>query len=628
MCGINGILGNVNNSEKQLKSMNECILHRGPDSEGIWESEDGLIHLGHRRLAIIDLSPMGAQPMLSSSGNLVLIFNGEIYNYLEIRKELLQNGSGLQFRGNSDTELLLNCIEILGIEKTLSMIKGMFAFAVYDRKERKVTLARDRMGEKPLYYGTVKGRFVFSSDIRAIERVEGFDNEINVGILTSYFKGGYIPAPHTIYNDIYKLEPGTWLEIGHPYTEWKIGRYWDIAKVAQRGQLNPFKGNFEEAAYELERLITDSVKGQMISDVPLGAFLSGGIDSTLIVALMRNIGGKQIRTFTVGFEDEKYNEAVYAEASAKHLGVCHTQMYVTKGDILNVVYDIPKAFGEPFADSSQIPTMLVSSMTKKYVTVALSGDAGDEFFCGYNTYRDVSNGMKILQSKLGFIHGAPRKMLGSVAEQLKGSSNTMHKLAAVFNTYTAEKWYRNIREEDVWVNRLVSSAKTLKDKIDEYPDGLLNGNEPNLMLMDMQQYLPDDILVKVDRAGMLYSLESRIPLLDKDVMEFAWSLPQDYKYDGVTTKRILKNILYKYVPQEMMERPKKGFSVPLSQWLRGDELSQWAGSLIGDCRKNMGRYVDCNVIDKLWKRFLYTGEGAELIWRICVLSQWFGNHTC
>lgn len=625
MCGINGILGSVRDSEQQLHRMNECILHRGPDAGGIWESEDGLIHFGHRRLSIIDLSPAGAQPMISCSGRFVLIFNGEIYNYLDIKEELLLRDNKPKFRGNSDTELLLNSIEIDGVEKTLSRIKGMFAFAVYDRDNKTVTLARDRMGEKPLYYGRVNGQFVFSSDLRAIEQTEGFDNEINTGILSSYFKGGYIPSPHTIYKDIYKLEPGTFLTVGYPFTEWSIKDYWNIKAIAKKGQQNLFAGSFEEASGELEGLIIDSIKGQMISDVPLGAFLSGGIDSTLTVALMQSISDRPVRTFTIGFEDERYNEAQYAAESARHLGTKHTEMYVTKQDILDTISDIPKAFTEPFADSSQIPTMLVSKMTKQHVTVSLSGDAGDEFYCGYNTYRDVNKGLEILQSKLGFVKGAPRKAFGRLAKTVAGSSITINKLATVLSIDTPEDWYRNVREDDILLNRLARDGKQIKDKIDCYQDGYLMGNEPNLMLMDMLQYLPDDILVKVDRAGMLYSLESRIPLLDRDVMEFAWTLPQEYKYDGTTTKRILKNILYKYVPQEMMNRPKKGFSVPLSSWLRGGELSQWAGTLIADCRKNMGEYVDCNVVDTMWKNFLETGCGERNIWNILMLSQWFGE---
>ena len=624
MCGINGLLGNVPNAGEILQVMNECIIHRGPDAEGIWESSDSMVHLGHRRLSIIDLSSMGAQPMESISGRYVIVFNGEIYNFKDIKKQLLKEHSGIVFRGNSDTELLVTAIEVYGIKETLRSVKGMFAFAVYDREDKSVTLARDRMGEKPLYYGQVKDKFVFASDIRSIESIPFFENRINDEVLYSYFKGGYIPAPYTIYKDIYKLEPGSYLTIEAPYKEWKSEMYWNVVQVAKEGQDNLFKGSFEEASNELEKLLKASVRDQMISDVPLGAFLSGGIDSSLVVALMQSESEKPVRTFTIGFEDEKYNEAEYALETSRHLGTNHTQMYVGKEDILRAIDDIPKAFGEPFADSSQIPTMLVSGMTKKSVTVSLSGDAGDEFFCGYNSYKDVRKGLEILESKMPFIKGKTRKALGNIIFDVGGEkSDLLHKVACCLSISDGEDWYRNNRDGNTMLRSLSLSSTHISDKIDSYTNGYLKYPENNLMLMDMLQYLPDDILVKVDRSGMLYSLESRIPILDRDVMEFAWKLPLEYKYDGVTTKRILKDILYRYVPKEMMDRPKKGFSVPLSSWLRGDELSEWAGELILACKTNMGEFVNYNVVSRMWQRFLRSGEGERDIWRILMLSQWF-----
>ena len=411
MCGINGILGHVNDPIEQINRMNDAIIHRGPDDGGVWLSKDGLAAFGHRRLSIIDLSKTGAQPMESISGKYIIVFNGEIYNYLDIKEQLTKEDKNISFRGHSDTELLLNAIEHYGIEKTLDLIKGMFAFAVYNTSTGEVILARDRMGEKPLYYGKAAGVTLFASDIGSIEKLSGFDNKINSAILASYFKGGYIPAPYTIYKDIYKLEPGHFLVISRPYNEWKDITYWDIRKVAKEGETDRFAGSFEEASVRLEGLIKDSIRGQMISDVELGAFLSGGIDSTLTVALMQSMSQKPVKTFTIGFDDEKYNEAKYAMESAKHLGTDHTQMYVTKQDILNTIKELPKAFTEPFADSSQIPTMLVSGMTRKHVTVSLSGDAGDEFFCGYNTYKDVRRGLRILKDKLPFIKGGFRRNL-------------------------------------------------------------------------------------------------------------------------------------------------------------------------------------------------------------------------
>lgn len=608
--------------------MNSVIEHRGPDAEGIWTSDDKAVAFGHRRLSIIELSEKGAQPMVSTSGEYTIVFNGEIYNYLEIKEGLTKENHSVEFRGNSDTELLLNAIEYYGVEKTLKLIKGMFAFAVYEKTSGNIYLARDRMGEKPLYYGRVAGNTVFASDIGSIEKIEGFDNSVDGRILGSYFKGGYIPAPYTIYKDIYKLKPGHFMVIRKPYNEWKEECYWDVKEVALRGSEHIFNGSFEEASNELEKLIKNSIKGQMISDVPLGAFLSGGIDSSLTVALMQNMSGRPVRTFTIGFEDEKFNEAVYASETAAHLGTEHTQMYVSKSDILDVVKDIPKAFSEPFADSSQIPTMLVSRMTKQYVTVSLSGDAGDEFFCGYNSYKDVRRGLDILNSKLAFVKGKTRKALGRMAYTLGGNSNsTIHKIATSLSVSTPEEWYRNVRDDDILLNKLAILSGQVRDSIDDYSDGYLKQPEHNLMLMDMLQYLPDDILVKVDRSGMFYSLESRIPLLDRDVMEFAWTLPLAFKYDGITTKRILRDVLYRYVPKEMMDRPKKGFSVPLGSWLRGEELGSWAEEILSDARKYMGEYVDLKTVDIMWQNFKKTGEGERNIWNILMLAQWFAERS-
>lgn len=626
MCGINGLIGYKKNSIEQIQKMNGTIVHRGPDAEGIWESDDSNVVFGHRRLSILELSPKGAQPMESISKQYVITFNGEIYNYLSIKKELLKEYGDIEFRGNSDTELLLNAIEYYGIEKTLSMIKGMFAFAVYEKASGNVYIARDRMGEKPLYYGRVAGCIAFASDLGSIEKIEGFDNSINSGILYSYLRSGYIPAPHSIYNDIYKLIPGHFLVISTKSNEWKDNTYWDIKEVARSGQRNPFSGSFAEASAKLESLIKDSIKGQMISDVPLGAFLSGGIDSSLTVALMQSMSDDPIRTFTVGFEDPKYNEAEFAKETAGLLGTDHTEMYVSKQDILDVIDDIPVAYTEPFADSSQIPTMLVSRMTKQHVTVSLSGDAGDEFFCGYNNYKDVQNGLKILAAKLPLLKGDARCSIGRMVRSCGGnSSQLLRTISNVLTVQEPEDWYRCIREDNVILNRLCKDAKQHKDNIDLYENGFLEGAEPNLMMMDMLQYLPDDILVKVDRAGMYYSLESRIPLLDRDVMEFAWILPQEYKYDGNTTKRILRDILYKYVPKEMMDRPKKGFSVPLSEWLRGDELHDWAQDVLSAGRSSMGEYMDYKIVDKMWYHFLADGENEQYIWHLIMLAQWFAG---
>lgn len=628
MCGINGILGFRTDAIEQIQKMNDVIIHRGPDAYGVWQSDDNEVTFGHRRLSIIDLSDTGAQPMVSESGNYTITYNGEIYNYLSIKKQLCAEYNNIHFRGTSDTELLLNAVEHYGIEKTLGLIKGMFAFAIYEKQTGKVYIARDRAGEKPLYYGEVADRFVFASDLGSLEQIDGFDNDVDGQILSSYFRGGYIPAPYTIYKDIYKLEPGRFLTVtpGENYQSTKVEKniYWDIREIALAGQQNQFRGSFAEASHRLEELIKDSIKNQMISDVPLGAFLSGGIDSTLVVALLQSISTEPVKTFTIGFDNPKFNEAQYAKETANYLGTNHTEMYITKDDILGVIDNIPKAYTELFADSSQIPTMLVSQMTKKHVTVSLSGDSGDEFYCGYNSYKDVQKGLKILASKLPMLKGNLRVQFGKLVKNCGGNYvQLLDTVSRVLMVNTPEKWYRANREDNLLTMKLCKDKNQYADYVDSYQDGFLAGAEPNLMLMDMLQYLPDDILVKVDRAGMFYSLESRIPLLDRDVMEFAWTIPQEYKYDGITTKKVLRDILYRYVPQEMMDRPKRGFAVPLTDWLRGEELYDWASDMLQSSRQDMSDFINLNVVDKMWKRFMDSGENEQCIWRLIMLAQWF-----
>jgi len=623
MCGITGICNSRINPVEAIKKMNDRIIHRGPDADGVWYDDNLCVALGHRRLSILDLSENGSQPMVSEGQDYVLVYNGEIYNYRQLKEQLCQKYPEVTFKGTSDTEYLLRSIELLGIEETLRNIKGMFAFACLDRKKKCIYLARDRMGEKPLYYGMVGESFVFASDLASIEEVEGFQGKINETVLDSYLHNGYITAPDTIYENIWKLEQGHFLTVYAPFSKWEDTEYWSIKKVAKYGQEHMFSGNFEDASLLLEEKIKDSVRGQMISDVPLGAFLSGGIDSTLTVSLMQSMSDIPVRTFTIGFEEEGYNEAEFAKETAKHLGTKHTEMYVGKKDVLEVLHQIPKAFSEPFADSSQIPTMLVSKMTKQHVTVSLSGDAGDEFYCGYNTYKDVQDGLQVVKGKLGFVKDPIRSAVGNLCYGMGKKGNAkLYKVGNVFSIKTEEDFYRAMARNDLRVGLLPLQKKQTKDKLYDYEHGYLKGVEPNLMLMDMMQYLPDDILVKVDRAGMLYSLESRIPLLDRDVMEFAWTLPHEYKFKDGVTKRILKDILYRYVPKEFMDRPKKGFSIPVEQWLRTGILTEWANDLMKDTRGLLGKYLDLKVLDSLWEEFQKTGNNKKTIWHILMLAQW------
>jgi len=625
MCGITGIAGYHDNPIENICRMNDSIIKRGPDAEGHWIDEGKNVILGHRRLSIIDLSEGGAQPMISHSQRYVIAYNGEIYNAKELKEELEAGIGTIKWNGHSDTEVLLEYASIFGLSDTLKKCRGMWGIALYDRETGQLQLARDRMGEKPLYYGIVQGQFVFSSTINGISSIQGFNNQVNMEVLGEYFKNGYIPTPYTIYSDIYKLEPGSILIIKPPYNKWTIRKYYDINEVALNGQNNLFTGSEADAANELERLLKETLKGQMLSDVPLGAFLSGGIDSTLVVSLMQAISDRPIKTFTIGFEEEKYNEAKYAAETARHLGTDHTELYVGYKDVINLLPELPIAYGEPFADSSQLPTMLVSQMTKQHVTVALSGDAGDEFYCGYNTYKDARAGINVMQGKFSFIKNPARKKFGNIVLNSALAENQLIRTAGrCLSIESVEDFYRMVRDDDIRASKLSRVRTNLDTKVSLYKDGMLNTDESNLMLMDMLQYLPDDILTKVDRAGMHYSLETRIPLLDRDVMAFAWSLPLDYKMSDGITKRPLRNILYKYVPKEMMDRPKKGFSVPVSKWLLDGQMREWAESIISDNRQLASEFVDVRLIDRMWSDYTKGGSWSSLIWYVLMFEQWCG----
>ncbi len=633
MCGIAGIAGYKGDPIKDIEAMNDAMLRRGPDAGGHFTDENRRVVIGHRRLSIIDLSEAGAQPMTSLSGRYVITYNGEIYNCADIKKELETVSGPLNLRGTSDTEILLEAIEVFGLKDTLTKCRGMWGISVYDRENGNIMLTRDRMGEKPLYYGFVNGQFVWASDINSIKAIAGFDNPINKDIIPIYLRYGYIPTPYTIYEGIYKLIPGTILTIKAPYNVYNTEPYFAIKELAVKGSRDPFKGSEEEAADELEKRLKNALKGQMLSDVPLGAFLSGGIDSTMVVSLMQQISDRAVKTFTIGFEEDGYNEATFAAATAKHLGTEHTEMYVGYKDVIDLLPTLSECYGEPFADSSQLPTMLVSKMTKKHVTVALSGDAGDEFYCGYNTYKDAEAGLRIMQDKLSFLRGGVRQFTGKLTQSLDdacksgslGFADNLHVLNQVLNTKTYKDYYLAMSDRREIYRLTGRTGDRIKVVNDEYPLDLLDKPESNLMLMDMQQYLPDDILVKVDRAGMYYSLETRIPLLDADVMELAWSLPLSYKMSDGLTKKPLRNILYRYVPKEMMDRPKKGFSVPVSKWLREGEMNSWAESVIADNRVTASEYIDMKAFDQIWQKYKNDGQFVPVIWYVLILCQWLGQ---
>lgn len=627
MCGIAGIVRFKGNGTDDILNMNQAMYRRGPDAGDYWLDAEKRVVFGHRRLSIVDLSANGAQPMVSASGRYVIVYNGEIYNYKEIEVQMRADGFLGKLRGSSDTEVILEAFEFYGFEQTLQKMKGMFAIALYDRQEQKMYLTRDRVGEKPLYFGYVNGSFVFASDLASVKAINGFANPINTAVFGLYFQYGYIPAPYSIYRDIYKLKPGTWLNLDVSSLEYEIKTYWDMMQVASDGQSHLFSGSEKEAADRLEELLKDAVRGQMIADVPLGAFLSGGIDSALVVSMMQAVSERPVKTFTIGFDVEKYNEAEYAAAIAKHLGTEHTELYIDRNDACEVMKQMTECFSEPFADSSQIPTMLVSKMTREHVTVSLSGDAGDELFCGYNTYRVAKQEMAALKKRYHKLPKGMRHGIGKACLSVAGRNELLYKVGNYLTMETPEDAHRWIGMEDPRVLYLSKDRTRLLDAYHEYQPGVLPGALNNLMLMDLIQYHPDDILVKVDRAGMFYSLETRIPLLDKDVVEFAWTLPVEYKYSDGITKRVMRDVLYRHVPQEMMERPKKGFSIPLHEWLKEGSMRIWAENIISDGKRRLGELIDPKMVDAYWSDYTERGIWTEKVWYILILEQWLLENT-
>lgn len=623
MCGIAGFCNNAANWRTNIEKMNERMYHRGPDAGGVWANDDKSVVFGHRRLSIIDLSENGAQPMHSASGRYVCVFNGEIYNYRTIRDKLLAEKKVTAFRGGSDTEVLLAAFEAYGVRDTLALCKGMFAIALYDKETKRITLMRDRVGEKPLYYGFVNKSFVFASDIGSIRVLDGFCNEIDTAVLQIYFIHGYIPAPYSIYKDIYKLDAGCILELDVPYDTPKISPYWSVREVAKYGQAHPFCGTRQEAADELERLLKASIREQMVADVPVGAFLSAGIDSSTIVALMQAQSDLKVRTFTIGMEDPKYNEAAYAKEIAKHLGTQHTELYITPDDAKAVIPKLAHIFGEPFADSSQIPTYLVSKMTREHVTVSLSGDAGDELFCGYMTYASIDR----IWGKMKSYPYALRKMASSLLVNcpLLKNKQILQTKAYLLGAKSPEHLYElsNAQEAGNLAVALDKNVHPYKHNTQRYGD--VQEPQSRIMLMDMEVYHPDDILVKVDRTAMAVSLETRVPMLDKDVVEFAWTLPIAYKKQGDVGKVVLRDVLYRYVPKEMMDRPKKGFSIPITKWLKGPQLRSWAEALVDRELIRRQGILNADVVWRMWTDYIKNDNWRIQLWYILMFQSWLAS---
>lgn len=627
MCGIAGFCNLKGDRERTIEKMKEKMFHRGPDAGGNYFSEDGQVTFGHRRLSIVDLSENGSQPMTSHSGRYVITYNGEIYNYKKIARKLLDEKKVDVFRGTSDTEVLLEAFEAYGVKEAISLCKGMFAIALYDREEQVLYLLRDRIGEKPLYYGQVGECFAFASDIGALTVIEGFKNPINTSVLDLYFVHGYIPAPYSIYEDIYKLEAGTILKIKLPFINLEHAEtepYWSVKETARKGQQNLFKGSAVEAADELERLLKESISEQMVADVPVGAFLSAGIDSSTVVALMQSLHKGKVKSFTIGMEEKDYNEAVYAKEIAKHLGTDHTELYITEEDAKAVIPKLADMFGEPFADSSQIPTYLVSKMTREHVTVSLSGDGGDELFCGYTSYASVER----IWNKMKHVPYFIRKPCSELVIRSPLARKPIYRIKGkLLGAKGPSDLYISSYETDPLTRQISLDSRGCSYKYSEYDPKYLKEANHNIMLMDMLMYHPDDILVKVDRAAMAVSLETRVPMLDKDVVEFAWTLPIDYEREGKTGKKVLRDVLYRYVPKEMMERPKKGFSIPIEKWLRQKELREWAESLIDRKTLEQQGILNPDVVWKIWKDFIDNGEWRIQIWYILMFQEWMHRRT-
>jgi asparagine synthase (glutamine-hydrolysing) len=618
------------------------MLHRGPDDAGVWSDAEAGVALGHRRLSIIDLSPLGHQPMLSACGRFVLSYNGEIYNFPALRSELEQAGDF--FRGHSDTEVLLAAFARWGIVETCRRINGMFAFALWDRRQRELTLCRDRFGQKPLYYGWSGQSFLFGSELKALAAYPGFAPEIDQEAVTLYLRHGYVPTPRSIWAGIRKLPPGTLLTLGDRDRQTHDLpvpiSYWSAQEAASRGLEDGYRGTEAEATDQLEALLEDAVGQCMVSDVPLGAFLSGGVDSSIVVALMQAQSERPVRTFSIGFEQESFDESKHAAAVARHLGTDHTEMTVTHSDALAIIPDIPRIYDEPFADSSQIPTYLLSKLTREHVTVSLSGDGGDEVFGGYNRYLWGSHLARLIthsplslrQFGCGVLRAVPIAAWDVLAttfapllpDRLKVAQpgDKLHKLAGVAGAADARTAYLGLTslwDDPSSLTGHPEPASTVLAAFDALPGaGILSG----MMVADAVTYLPDDILVKVDRASMAVSLESRIPLLDHRVYEFAWRLPVHMKLRNGRGKHLLRQVLYRHVPQALIERPKMGFGVPIGDWLRGP-LREWAENLLEEDRLRRQGLVDPVSIRRRWSEHLGGQRNWQhQLWAVLMLHAW------
>jgi len=624
--------------------MTDTLFHRGPDAGAVWLDEGAGLALGHRRLSIIELSEEGAQPMVSACGRYVLAYNGEVYNHFELRQELLRNGHEPSWRGHSDTETLLAGFVFWGVTETLRKAAGMFAFALWDKAERTLTLAQDRFGEKPLYYGWAgKGSgqaFVFGSELKSLRAYPGFDNPVNRSALGLYFRFCTVPAPYSIYEDVFKLMPGTMLTLRAGITatrEVKPEIYWRLTDAVRNGFANQIVDE-REAVSKLESALRNAVALQAVADVPLGAFLSGGVDSSTIVALMQTQSAHPVQTFTIGFDEAGFDESPHALAAARHLGTEHHELRVSADDARSVIPLLPQLFDEPFADSSQIPTYLVCKAARQNVTVALSGDAGDELFGGYNRYFWAGS----IWNKIAWLSPVLRQALGNSIQQFPVEAwdklgrimpgingiarlgDKAHKMAFRMKTVNSlDDLYRSLVTEWPVEVAIVKGSSSLATQIDNAGFVLgISESEHRMMLWDTLTYLPDDILTKVDRAAMGVSLETRVPFLDHRVAELAWRLPLNMKIREGVGKWALRQVLYNYVPRQLIERPKAGFGIPVGQWLRGP-LRDWAETLLDEKRLEQEGYLNPEPVREIWEQHLSgRHDWTVRLWTVLMFQAW------
>jgi asparagine synthase (glutamine-hydrolysing) len=641
MCGIVGMLGQTTRVDDEIRRAVGRIRHRGPDDTGFWTDPESAVAFGHARLSVLDVSAAGHQPMLSACGQWVIVFNGEIYNHLQLRNRL--GAQAPAWRGHSDTETLLACFAAWGVDETLRSLRGMFAIALWNRNSRTLFLARDRFGEKPLYYGYVGGAFAFCSELKALRELPGFSGTIDRGALALFLRHNYVPAPYSIFRGVKKLSPGSYLVLSEKAVQERETptpqTYWSALEIARNGIEQPLDLESDaDAVAALENLLTDAVRTQLLSDVPLGAFLSGGVDSSTVVALMQASATHPVKTFTIGFNESGYDEAKHARAIAGHLGTDHTEHYVSPADALATIPGLPDVYDEPFSDSSQIPTCLVSRLARQQVTVSLSGDGGDELLGGYNRYFIAARHWRTLEQLPSALRKALARiiLIGSPALwdslyaiieralpqrfRLASPGSSLHKGARVLAAGSGMFLYRGLVSHWEPTEVVLGGSEpvtSLSDQSLPLPELI-----ESMMVLDTMSYLPDDILVKVDRAAMAVGLETRVPLLDHRVFEFAWRLPMRYKIRNGVGKWLLRQVLYKHVPRNLVDRPKMGFAVPIASWLRGS-LREWAEELLDEARLRREGFLNADPIRRKWTEHLAGKRNWQYhLWDVLMFQAW------